>query len=73
MEEMIGAVKAFHGDDSRKEYYSRDVSRKVLYFSTFNLFNTEAADWRDTLVCEEAPQPIDPQLLPPTCQYVFGS
>ncbi|KAI6698772.1 hypothetical protein NL676_018891 [Syzygium grande] len=70
LEEMIGGVRRFHESDSRRDWYSREKGRKVLYFSNFNLFKVAAADWRDTLICEMAPSPPEPQELPESCRDI---
>ncbi|XP_030543860.1 1-aminocyclopropane-1-carboxylate oxidase homolog 1-like isoform X3 [Rhodamnia argentea] len=70
LEEMIGGIRRFHESGSRRDWYSREKGRKVLYFSNFNLFKVAAADWRDTLVCEMAPSPPEPQELPESCRDI---
>ncbi|KAI6698770.1 hypothetical protein NL676_018889 [Syzygium grande] len=70
LEEMIGGVRRFHESESRRDWYSRDKGRKVTYYSNSTLFNVAAADWRDTLVCEMAPSPPEPQELPESCRDI---
>ncbi|XP_056172714.1 1-aminocyclopropane-1-carboxylate oxidase homolog 1-like isoform X1 [Syzygium oleosum] len=70
LEEMIGGVRRFHESESRRDWYSRDKGRKVMYYSNSTLFNVAAADWRDTLVCEMAPSPPEPQELPESCRDI---
>ncbi|XP_010044588.2 1-aminocyclopropane-1-carboxylate oxidase homolog 1 [Eucalyptus grandis] len=70
LEEMIGGVRRFHESEGRREWYSREKGRKVLYFSNFNLLKVAAADWRDTLVCEMAPSPPEPHELPESCRDI---
>ncbi|XP_030543864.2 1-aminocyclopropane-1-carboxylate oxidase homolog 1-like isoform X1 [Rhodamnia argentea] len=70
LEEMIGGVRRFHESDSRRDWYSRERGRKVMYYSNLTLFNVAAADWRDTLVCEMAPSPPEPQELPESCRDI---
>ncbi|MBA0881307.1 hypothetical protein Goshw_018558 [Gossypium schwendimanii] len=51
LDEMIDGIRRFHEQDkeAKKEFYSRDNSRKVIYNSNFDLYVAEAANWRDTL------------------------
>ncbi|KAH1091328.1 hypothetical protein J1N35_018585 [Gossypium stocksii] len=57
LDEMIDGIRRFHEQDkeAKKEFYSRDNSRKVIYNSNFDLYVAEAANWRDTLRCVMAP------------------
>lgn len=40
------------------------AARKVRFTSNFDLFQSAAASWRDTLFCELAPDPPRPEELP---------
>ncbi|TKY49383.1 1-aminocyclopropane-1-carboxylate oxidase-like [Spatholobus suberectus] len=66
LDEMINGTYRFHEQDAkvRKEYYSRDMSRKVVYFSNFGLYQDPSADWRDTLAFFWAPNPPKNKELP---------
>ncbi|MBA0767177.1 hypothetical protein Gotri_016115 [Gossypium trilobum] len=73
LDEMIDGIRRFHEQDkeAKKEFYSRDNSRKVIYNSNFDLYVAEAANWRDTLRCVMAPcQPL-PQELPAVCRDIM--
>lgn len=50
---LIGGVKGFHEEDAevKKRFYSRERERKVKYASNFDLYQSAAANWRDTLTC----------------------
>lgn len=67
---MIDGIRRFHEADSeiKKQYYSRDMSRKVRYFSNFDLYAKQVANWRDTLRCRMAPSPPEPQEIPQLCR-----
>ncbi|KAL5985729.1 hypothetical protein ACLOJK_027716 [Asimina triloba] len=52
------------------EYYTRDTGNSVLYSSNFDLYQSKAANWRDTLYFVMAPKPLDPLDLPAACRYV---
>lgn len=71
MEKVIEGVRHFHEQDSevKKEFYSRDVMRKVTYNSNFDLLKSPTANWRDTLYCVMAPNPPDPKEIPEVCKY----
>ncbi|KAF7144473.1 hypothetical protein RHSIM_Rhsim04G0186700 [Rhododendron simsii] len=71
MDDMIDGVRRFHEQDTevKKGFYSRDVTRKFIYNSNFDLYTGPATNWRDTISCFMAPQPPDPQELPAVCRY----
>ncbi|CAL5392444.1 unnamed protein product [Camellia sinensis] len=70
LEEMKKGVHRFYEQDSevRKEWYTRDVKKAVVYNSNFDLFSAPAANWRDTFYCSMAPKPPNPEELPPPCR-----
>ncbi|XP_058083034.1 1-aminocyclopropane-1-carboxylate oxidase homolog 1-like [Magnolia sinica] len=72
LEEMIKGVCRFfeQPDEAKMEYYTRDSKRKVLYSSNFDLYQSTAANWRDTLFCVMAPAPFDPEELPIACREI---
>ncbi|KAL5542217.1 hypothetical protein UlMin_009927 [Ulmus minor] len=69
LDEMLAGVRRFYEQDSevKKEFYTRDSERPVRYNSTFNLFSTQKADWRDTMFCVMAPNPPKPEDLLAAC------
>ncbi|KAG5588108.1 hypothetical protein H5410_048542 [Solanum commersonii] len=72
-EKVLKGVRHFHEQDSevKKEFYSRDVTRKVTYNSNFDLLKSPTANWRDTLYCVMAPNPPDPEEIPEVCREVL--
>ncbi|KAK7272690.1 hypothetical protein RJT34_29460 [Clitoria ternatea] len=72
LDEMIKGTGRFHQQDAkvRKEYYTRDPSRKVVYVSNFSLYHEPAANWKDTLGCSMAPHPPDAEELPAVCRDI---
>ena len=72
MEEMLNGVRRFYEQDTelKKEFYTRDVSKKLVYNSNFDLYTAKAASWRDTFYCLMAPHPPGSQDLPAACRYV---
>nr|GLL46195.1 1-aminocyclopropane-1-carboxylate oxidase homolog 1-like isoform X2 [Ipomoea trifida] len=57
LEEIKRGVRGFHEQDTevKKEWYTRDQSRKVIYNSNFDLYTAPAANWRDSVLCIMAP------------------
>uniref|UniRef100_J3MSS0 Fe2OG dioxygenase domain-containing protein n=1 Tax=Oryza brachyantha TaxID=4533 RepID=J3MSS0_ORYBR len=60
MEEVLAVVP----------FYTRDSARKVRFNSNFDLFRSPAANWRDTLFMEMAPDAPSPEEIPPACRGV---
>ncbi|KAI3829080.1 hypothetical protein L1987_03194 [Smallanthus sonchifolius] len=50
MDEMLNGVRRFHEQDVeiKKQFYTRDTTRSVVYNSNFDLYSSPAANWRDT-------------------------
>ncbi|KAJ4849362.1 hypothetical protein Tsubulata_037733, partial [Turnera subulata] len=73
LDDMIEGVRGFHEQDTevKKQYYSRDYLRKVTYNSNFDLYQSAAANWRDTLTCTMAPDPPTPEELPTVCRDIL--
>ncbi|KAM3756011.1 hypothetical protein ACB098_02G080700 [Castanea mollissima] len=66
---MINGIQRFHEQDTeeKKEFYSRDYGKKVLYLSNYDLYQSAAANWRDTFICFAAPNPPELEELPAVC------
>ncbi|XP_074281799.1 1-aminocyclopropane-1-carboxylate oxidase homolog 1-like [Silene latifolia] len=73
LEEMLKGAKRFYeqDDEVKKEYYTRDSSKKMVYNSNYDLYTGPAANWRDTFYCFMAPQPPKPEDLPSTCREIL--
>ncbi|MCE3050141.1 hypothetical protein HAX54_046527 [Datura stramonium] len=73
MEKVLEGVRHFHEQDPevKKEFYSRDVTRKFTYNTNFDLHKAPTANWRDTLYCVMAPNPPDPEEIPEVCRDVL--
>lgn len=73
LDEMLRGVKRFNEQDpkAKKQFYTRDVTRKVVYNSNFDLYTSPVANWRDTFFCFMAPNPPSPEELPDSCRYVI--
>ncbi|KAL6909326.1 hypothetical protein ACP4OV_001607 [Aristida adscensionis] len=72
LREMLASVRRFNEQSAaaKRPYYTRDGSRKVRFNSNFDLFQSPAANWRDTLFCEAAPEPPRPEELPAAVRHV---
>ncbi|KAK7386187.1 hypothetical protein VNO78_26223 [Psophocarpus tetragonolobus] len=75
LEEMKSGVHRFYEQDSevKRELYTRDPSRRLVYNTNFDLFISSAADWRDTFYCfmGMAPNPPKPEGLPSVCRHIL--
>ncbi|WCJ23992.1 2-oxoglutarate (2OG) and Fe(II)-dependent oxygenase superfamily protein [Euphorbia peplus] len=72
LEEMKEGVRRFHEQDStiKKEFYTRDFTNTVLYNSNFDLYSAPCTNWRDTIVFQLAPDPVNPEQLPIVCRDI---
>ncbi|TVU04945.1 hypothetical protein EJB05_48090, partial [Eragrostis curvula] len=72
---LLAAVRRFHeapdNAEAKRAYYTRDASRRVRFNSNFDLFESPAANWRDTLFCEMAPDPPPRDELPAAVRSVM--
>ncbi|XP_011091186.1 1-aminocyclopropane-1-carboxylate oxidase homolog 1-like [Sesamum indicum] len=72
LEEMVDGVRRFHEDtETKKQYHSRDFTKKMIYNSNFDLFSSPAASWRDSFNCIMAPDPPQPDELPSSCREIL--
>ncbi|KAJ1395419.1 Oxoglutarate/iron-dependent dioxygenase [Sesbania bispinosa] len=73
LEEMKNGVLSFYEQDSevKRELYTRDPIRPLVYNSNFDLYSSPAANWRDTFYCFMAPHPPKPQDLPSVCRDIL--
>ncbi|RLN28382.1 DIBOA-glucoside dioxygenase BX6-like [Panicum miliaceum] len=73
--ETLAAVRRFNEApaEAKRPYYFRGGrdARKVSFNSNFNLFQAPAANWRDELFCELAPEPPRPEELPEPVRHVM--
>ncbi|BAT93250.1 hypothetical protein LR48_Vigan05g023100 [Vigna angularis] len=74
LDEMIKGISRFHEQDAnvRKTYYTRDLSKKVVYFSNYSLFQDPSTDWRDTITFFWTPNPPKAQELPQVCRDIVA-
>ena len=75
IEEIKGGVRKFHEQDLevKKYYFTRDVTKSVVYNSNFDLYNPSSlcVNWRDSFVCCMAPDPPNPEEIPLACRYKY--
>ncbi|XP_010556889.1 PREDICTED: 1-aminocyclopropane-1-carboxylate oxidase homolog 11-like [Tarenaya hassleriana] len=72
LEEMKDGVRRFHEDgESKKRFFSRDFTKKVVYNSNFDLYISPFANWRDTLACYMSPDPPKPEEIPEACRDII--
>ncbi|KAK6161342.1 hypothetical protein DH2020_004723 [Rehmannia glutinosa] len=68
---MIDGIRKFNDQDveEKKKYYSRDRTRTVRFNSSYDLFTSRTASWRDTLTISfSGPDPTHPDELPASCR-----
>ncbi|PRQ36511.1 putative deacetoxyvindoline 4-hydroxylase [Rosa chinensis] len=72
LEDMIQGVRRFNEQDleAKKEFYSRDLKRTVRFNSNYDLYQSKAANWRDTLAFTKPAVDHEPQELPQVCREV---
>ncbi|KAG4921649.1 hypothetical protein JHK86_050462 [Glycine max] len=72
LDEMIDGIRRFHEQDTkvRKEFYSRDIKKKVSYYSNYNLYHDNPANWRDTFGFVVAPDPPKPEEISSVCRDI---
>ncbi|KAF5184017.1 1-aminocyclopropane-1-carboxylate oxidase-like protein, partial [Thalictrum thalictroides] len=73
LNEMIEAVRGFNEqpNEVKAQYYTREMNKKVVFNSNFDLYEAPATNWRDTLFAIMAPDYLDPEELPATCRKIF--
>ncbi|KAI4964431.1 hypothetical protein ZWY2020_027587 [Hordeum vulgare] len=72
MSAVLAALRGFNEEsaEAKAPYHTRDDGRRVRYHSNFDLFQSPAANWRDTLFMEMAPEAPAPEEIPPACRAI---
>ncbi|KAH9682124.1 hypothetical protein WN943_029033 [Citrus x changshan-huyou] len=72
LEELKEGVRRFFEQDFelKKEFYTRDITKMVGYNSNFDLYSAPAANWRDTILFNMAPNPPKPEEMPAACRDI---
>lgn len=52
------------------EFYTRDLKRRVKYYSSLDLFVKKIGQWRDTVVCDFDNGMVNREGLPSVLRYV---
>ncbi|KAL5543144.1 hypothetical protein UlMin_010854 [Ulmus minor] len=75
MDEMKDGVRRFYEQDTeiKKEYYSRDITKPIVYNSNFDLYSGKSTNWRDTFLCLMAPNSPKAEELPEVCRYFIST
>lgn len=71
LEGMIDGVRLFHEQDleAKKQLYSLDPTKKVRFFSNYDLYQSQAANWMDTLLLTMLPSnQVNADDLPKSCR-----
>ncbi|XP_027151779.1 1-aminocyclopropane-1-carboxylate oxidase homolog 1-like [Coffea eugenioides] len=75
LDNLLRSTREFHEQpkEMRMEFYTRDSTRKVKYYSTGDLYQTKTAQWRDTLSCDfDDTSKIDLESFPKICRKEIG-
>ncbi|XP_028767129.1 1-aminocyclopropane-1-carboxylate oxidase homolog 1-like isoform X1 [Neltuma alba] len=69
-DEVIDGIRRFHEQDSkiRKQFYTRDLNKKVRYYSNVHMHKDRPANWRDTLFV--APDAAKADDIPAVCREI---
>nr|XP_023891187.1 1-aminocyclopropane-1-carboxylate oxidase homolog 1-like [Quercus suber]POE62192.1 1-aminocyclopropane-1-carboxylate oxidase like 1 [Quercus suber] len=75
MDDMIKGIRRFHEQPTevKREYYSRDASKNVKFFSNYQLYKAKFANWRDSLSFSMAPVAPSPEEYPAGCRDIVIS
>lgn len=73
LEDMVEGVRMFHEqpNEVKSQYYTRDITKNVVYTSNFDLFSAPATNWKDTFFANMAAVRINPEELPIVCRYII--
>ncbi|XP_022719849.1 1-aminocyclopropane-1-carboxylate oxidase homolog 1-like [Durio zibethinus] len=73
MSKVLAGVHRFHEqpNEAKMGFYSRENEKKVRFTSNYDLYQSKAASWRDTLVCVMAPNPPPPEEYPIACREIL--
>ncbi|KAL5784711.1 hypothetical protein ACOSQ2_007103 [Xanthoceras sorbifolium] len=69
--EHAGFMSCEQDKEVKKEFYTRDHRRRVVYNANFELYASPAANWRDTMCCFMAPSPPKPEEMPTVCRDIM--
>lgn len=66
MDEVLQGGRQFHEQpkESKMEFYTRDLAKRVKYYSTADLFITKIGQWKDSVACDFEDDRVDGVGLP---------
>nr|ALG05126.1 2-oxoglutarate-dependent dioxygenase [Sinopodophyllum hexandrum] len=66
LDRLITSIKAFNEQptETKAQHYSREIGRGVAFSTNFDLFQSKAASWRDTIQISLGPRQLDFNLVP---------
>ena len=76
LDKVIDGTNTFHEQDPdvKKAFYTRDKKNRVRFESNYDLYQSRAASWRDTLnKFMRTSDQIDPDEIPTACRCVVSS
>ncbi|XP_022942324.1 1-aminocyclopropane-1-carboxylate oxidase homolog 1-like isoform X3 [Cucurbita moschata] len=70
LEEMKDGVRRFHEQETelKKQYYSRNLTKPLIYTSNFDLYSAPTTNWRDAFRYISVPSSHNPEDLPEICR-----
>ena len=71
LDNMLSGIRKFNEEDfeAKKELYGRDRTRRVNFYSNYDLFQSQTVGWRDSLVVSMLTSDnVDPNELPLACR-----
>ncbi|KAF3456822.1 hypothetical protein FNV43_RR01476 [Rhamnella rubrinervis] len=73
MEEIKDGVKGFYEHDTevKKQFYTRNRSKPVIYNCNFDLYSAPSTNWRDTFTVYVAPNLPNPEDLPEVFTHIL--
>ncbi|KAJ8764585.1 hypothetical protein K2173_006457 [Erythroxylum novogranatense] len=73
LEDMKDGVRRFYEQDIelKRKFYTRDYDKKIVYNSNFDLYSSPAANWRDSMYFQMAPNLPEPEEFPTTCRDIL--
>ncbi|KAF3432770.1 hypothetical protein FNV43_RR23872 [Rhamnella rubrinervis] len=74
LDDMLEGVRRFHEQpqELKKDWYSRDHTRKVAFYTNVQLTAHIPVDWRDTLRCGNLQKPDHDESIPHVCRREIG-
>lgn len=68
---VLDGGRQFHEQpqELKREFYTRDLKRRVKYYSSLDLFVTKIGQWRDTVACDFDNGMVNREGLPSVLRY----